>query len=91
MLVLNDLKKEMLDVLIHAFFSLHKPSPGRLKIRERLKAGTTIVCDRYAYSGVAFSASKPGEATAMQQPSGIDVLLVVCVVRAYCLDAVMLL
>lgn len=24
-------------------------------------AGTTVVCDRYAYSGVAFSASKPGE------------------------------
>ncbi|CAN0421144.1 unnamed protein product, partial [Ectocarpus sp. 12 AP-2014] len=28
------------------------------KIRELLKAGTTVVCDRYAYSGVAFSASK---------------------------------
>ena len=29
-------------------------------MHELLNSGTTIVCDRYSYSGVAFSAAKPG-------------------------------
>jgi thymidylate kinase len=33
---------------------------GRASLKERLQAGTTVICDRYAYSGVAFSAAKPG-------------------------------
>lgn len=32
----------------------------RSKLRSLLEAGTTVVCDRYAYSGVAFSGAKPG-------------------------------
>lgn len=47
------------DKCVHLLFSANRWE-SELKIRERLKAGTTIVCDRYAYSGVAFSASKPG-------------------------------
>ena len=31
----------------------------RSKIKEDLLSGTTLVVDRYAYSGVAFTASKP--------------------------------
>lgn len=33
---------------------------ARSKLRTLLEAGTTVVCDRYAYSGVAFSGAKPG-------------------------------
>lgn len=69
-------------------FLFHELSTGRLKIRERLEAGTTVVCDRYAYSGVAFSASKPGEKKAMQ-PTTVVALLVVRVLRADCLGSLM--
>jgi dTMP kinase len=31
----------------------------RATIETELRAGNTVVCDRYAFSGVAFSASKP--------------------------------
>eukprot|EP00903_Cladosiphon_okamuranus_P006696 g6535.t1 len=47
------------DRCVHLLFSANRWE-AESKIRERLMAGTTIVCDRYAYSGVAFSASKPG-------------------------------
>lgn len=36
-------------------------NPLRSTIREHLESGVSVVCDRYSYSGVAFSASKPGE------------------------------
>ena len=32
----------------------------RASLKAKLAAGTTLVCDRYAYSGVAFTAAKPG-------------------------------
>ncbi|CAM9119461.1 unnamed protein product [Scytosiphon promiscuus] len=47
------------DRCVHLLFSANRWE-AESAIRERLMAGTTIVCDRYAYSGVAFSASKPG-------------------------------
>ncbi|CAM9375562.1 unnamed protein product [Ectocarpus fasciculatus] len=46
------------DRCVHLLFSANRWE-AESKIRELLKAGTTVVCDRYAYSGVAFSASKP--------------------------------
>ena len=54
------------DRLTHSYHawvrsSARPPRPvDRKKIRDLLMSGTTVVCDRYAYSGVAFSASKPG-------------------------------
>ncbi|CAM9301304.1 unnamed protein product [Laminaria digitata] len=47
------------DRCVHLLFSANRWEAEK-KIRELLTAGTTVVCDRYAYSGVAFSASKPG-------------------------------
>ncbi|CAB1109888.1 unnamed protein product [Ectocarpus sp. CCAP 1310/34] len=47
------------DRCVHLLFSANRWE-AESKIRELLKVGTTVVCDRYAYSGVAFSASKPG-------------------------------
>jgi len=48
------------DGAIHLLFSANRweASDG---IRRTLRRGTTIVCDRYAYSGVAFSAAKVKE------------------------------
>lgn len=34
-------------------------SAGRPRIRALLAAGTTVLCDRYAFSGAAFTAAKP--------------------------------
>ena len=45
------------DRAIHLLFSANRwEAVGELS--KHLRSGTTIVCDRYAYSGVAFSASK---------------------------------
>eukprot|EP00611_Tribonema_gayanum_P019618 TRINITY_DN3432_c0_g1_i4.p2 TRINITY_DN3432_c0_g1~~TRINITY_DN3432_c0_g1_i4.p2 ORF type:complete len:229 (-),score=62.38 TRINITY_DN3432_c0_g1_i4:257-943(-) len=50
---------EMDDRCIHLLFSANRWEAVST-IERRLAAGLTIVCDRYAYSGVAFSAAKPG-------------------------------
>ena len=34
--------------------------PPSAKMQALLEAGTNIVCDRYSFSGVAFSSAKPG-------------------------------
>ena len=34
--------------------------PCRKQLHETLARGTTVVCDRYVYSGVAFTSAKPG-------------------------------
>lgn len=49
----------MEDHAIHLLFSANRWESAD-NIVQQLQAGTTIVCDRYAYSGVAFSASKEG-------------------------------
>lgn len=49
----------MNDHAIHLLFSANRWESADT-ILQHLHAGTTIVCDRYAYSGVAFSASKEG-------------------------------
>lgn len=47
------------DHAIHLLFSANRwEAVGALKAK--LAAGTTLVCDRYAYSGVAFSSAKKG-------------------------------
>ena len=57
-------KSEMDDRAIHLLFSANRwESAGALA--DQLQQGTTVVCDRYAYSGVAFSAAK---VDAKQQP-----------------------
>jgi dTMP kinase len=45
------------DQTIHLLFSANRWEQAR-DIEEKLKAGTTLVCDRYAYSGVAYSSAK---------------------------------
>lgn len=45
------------DRAAHLLFSANRWEV-RESIWEHLVAGTTVICDRYAYSGVAFSASK---------------------------------
>jgi dTMP kinase len=45
------------DQTIHLLFSANRWEASKL-IEEKLMEGTTFVCDRYAYSGVSFSAAK---------------------------------
>jgi dTMP kinase len=60
-------KAEMDDHAVHLLFSANRWEQVSY-IRERLNAGVTIVCDRYAYSGVAFSAAKGLDANWCVQP-----------------------
>jgi dTMP kinase len=50
-------QSELDDRSIHLLFSSNRWEAAT-NIQNLLRAGTTIVCDRYAYSGVAFSAAK---------------------------------
>ncbi|XP_055702788.1 uncharacterized protein LOC129801591 [Phlebotomus papatasi] len=50
-------KKPLTDEGIHLLFSTNRWEAKEF-IEETLKRGTTIICDRYSYSGVAFSAAK---------------------------------
>jgi dTMP kinase len=50
---------ELDDRAVHLLFSANRWEQ-RGHIMQLLEQGTTIVCDRYTFSGVAFSASKPG-------------------------------
>lgn len=45
------------DQTIHLLFSANRWEAAK-GIEEKLMAGTTLVCDRYAYSGVSFSSAK---------------------------------
>ena len=45
------------DQTIHLLFSANRWEAAK-GIEKQLLAGTTLVCDRYAYSGVAFSSAK---------------------------------
>lgn len=45
------------DQTIHLLFSANRWEASKA-IEEKLLTGTTFVCDRYAYSGVSFSAAK---------------------------------
>ncbi|KAF8738949.1 Thymidylate kinase, partial [Rhizoctonia solani] len=50
-------KAEVDDHTIHLLFSANRWELAS-SIKSLLESGTTIVCDRYAYSGLAFSAAK---------------------------------
>jgi len=45
------------DQAVHLLFSANRWEYDQL-LREKLKGGTTVIIDRYAFSGVAFSAAK---------------------------------
>lgn len=49
-----------LDVSCRTFKSQSKRKKSRSKIESLLNDGVTIVCDRYSFSGVAFSGAKEG-------------------------------
>ena len=50
-------KKELEDHVVHLLFSANRWEL-RKDILETLESGTSVCIDRYAYSGVAFSAAK---------------------------------
>ncbi|KAI0831956.1 thymidylate kinase [Trametes gibbosa] len=50
-------QSEMDDHTIHLLFSANRWELAQ-SITDSLNAGTTVVCDRYAFSGIAFSAAK---------------------------------
>ncbi|CAD7926198.1 unnamed protein product [Amoebophrya sp. A120] len=50
-------KSELSDEAIHLLFSANRWETS-VEIEKDLAAGTTIVCDRYAFSGVAYTAAK---------------------------------
>lgn len=47
------------DHVIHLLFSANRWEQASV-VEEQIKLGTTLIVDRYAYSGVAFSAAKQG-------------------------------
>ena len=47
------------DRAIHLLFAANRWEAAA-NIRQKLADGVTIVCDRYSYSGVAFTSAKPG-------------------------------
>eukprot|EP00088_Acartia_fossae_P071829 TRINITY_DN9955_c0_g1_i1.p1 TRINITY_DN9955_c0_g1~~TRINITY_DN9955_c0_g1_i1.p1 ORF type:complete len:219 (+),score=36.28 TRINITY_DN9955_c0_g1_i1:88-744(+) len=60
--------KDLDDHVIHLLFSANRWELVK-DIRRDLEAGITVIIDRYAFSGVAFSAAKPGiDLTWCKQP-----------------------
>jgi dTMP kinase len=56
------------DEVIHLLFSANRWESAPI-ICQHLEAGTTIICDRYAYSGVAFSSAKVKAAEQIVNPN----------------------
>ena len=52
-------KADLDDRAIHLLFSANRWELDAA-IRAKLLAGTTVICDRYAFSGCAYSSAKPG-------------------------------
>ena len=59
-------KKELDDHVVHLLFSANRWELKK-EIVETLESGTSVCIDRYAYSGVAFSAAKVCFIEAMRQ------------------------
>jgi dTMP kinase len=55
--MVNDGSAELNDQVIHLLFAANRWEAAQ-KIRDTLQKGVNIVCDRYSYSGVAYSAAK---------------------------------
>ncbi|XP_063896259.1 thymidylate kinase-like [Helicoverpa armigera] len=51
------MKNDLSDEVIHLLFSANRWERAK-NIIKKLEAGTTVIVDRYCYSGVAFSAAK---------------------------------
>lgn len=58
---------ELPDECIHLLYSANRWEKQK-EIVEHLEAGTTVLCDRYAYSGAAFSMAKGMDRLWCQQP-----------------------
>lgn len=56
---LQSSSRTLSDEAVHLLFSANRWEAAA-DLRATLQAGTHVVCDRYAFSGVAFSAAKPG-------------------------------
>ena len=56
------------DRAIHLLFAANRWEAAA-NIRKKLAEGVTIVCDRYSYSGVAFTSAKPGMDLDVRGPS----------------------
>ncbi|CAL1715371.1 unnamed protein product [Somion occarium] len=67
-------KTELDDHVIHLLFSANRWELAS-SIVKALEEGTTVVCDRYAFSGIAFSAAKvlPRETTSKDGDSTIPI------------------
>jgi dTMP kinase len=66
-------KNDIDDRAIHQLFSANRwECAPRLK-EELIQNGNTVVCDRYAYSGVAFSAAKPSLSQDLEWCKACDV------------------
>lgn len=65
-------KQDLDDRSVHLLFSANRWEAVPT-LEETLSGGTTIVCDRYAYSGVAFSSSKPNLANELEWCKSCDV------------------
>jgi thymidylate kinase len=50
-------KQQLDDHVIHLLFSANRWE-AMTEMRQKLQSGVTLVVDRYAYSGVVFSAAK---------------------------------
>ena len=53
------LQQELDDRAVHLLFSANRWE-ARTRILQLLEQGTSIICDRYTFSGVAFSSAKDG-------------------------------
>eukprot|EP00933_Yihiella_yeosuensis_P045281 TRINITY_DN40642_c0_g1_i1.p1 TRINITY_DN40642_c0_g1~~TRINITY_DN40642_c0_g1_i1.p1 ORF type:complete len:281 (-),score=67.69 TRINITY_DN40642_c0_g1_i1:126-968(-) len=58
---------ELPDDAVHRLFSANRWEMSNSLV-EDLRAGTTVVCDRYAFSGVAYSSAKGLDFTWCQEP-----------------------
>ncbi|RPD64038.1 thymidylate kinase [Lentinus tigrinus ALCF2SS1-7] len=67
-------QSEMDDRSIHLLFSANRWELAK-SIEESLEAGTIVICDRYAFSGIAFSAAKNAPGMSYEWCRGPDVYL----------------
>ena len=65
-------QSEMDDRAIHLLFSANRWEASK-HLCQQLASGTTVVCDRYAYSGVAFSAAKEGAGLSLDWCKSADI------------------
>tara|TARA_B110000208_G_C11565883_1_gene357104 strand:+ start:36 stop:707 length:672 start_codon:yes stop_codon:yes gene_type:complete len=62
---------ELDDAAVHLLFASNRWE-ARETLLGHLAAGTSVVCDRYAFSGVAFSAAKPRAALSVEWCKAAD-------------------